>query len=76
EQERRLRDRGRDSEESILRRLERAKDELKQIELYDYILVNETGKADETVNAMRAITAAEMNAVARTPRIYDQFFGE
>ena len=76
EQERRLRDRGRDSEESILRRLERAKDELKQIELYDYILVNETGKAEETANAFRSITAAEMNAVARTPDVYNTFFGK
>ena len=76
EQERRLRDRGRDSEESILRRLERAKDELKQIELYDYILVNETGKAEETANAFRAITSAEMNAVARTPDVYNTFFGK
>ena len=76
EQERRLRDRGRDSEESILRRLDRAKEELKQIDLYDYIIVNETGKADEAVNAMRAITDAEQNSVSRIPRIYDSFFGE
>jgi guanylate kinase len=76
EQERRLRDRGRDSEESILRRLDRAKEELKQIELYDYILVNETGKAEETVAAFRAITAAELNSVARTPDVYNTFFGK
>ena len=76
EQERRLRDRGRDSEESILRRLDRAKEELKQIDRYDYILVNETGKAEETANAFRAITAAEMNAVSRTPDVYGKFFGK
>ena len=76
EQERRLRDRGRDSEESILRRLDRAKEELKQIELYDYILVNETGKAEEAVAAFRAITAAELNSVPRTPDVYNTFFGK
>ena len=76
EQERRLRDRGRDSEDSILRRLERAKEELKQLDLYDYILVNETGKAEETVNAFRAITSAELNSVSRTPDVYNTFFGK
>ena len=76
EQERRLRDRGRDSEDSILRRLERAKEELKQVDLYDYILVNETGKAEETVNAFRAITSAELNSVSRTPDVYNTFFGK
>ena len=76
EQERRLRDRGRDSEESILRRLERAKEELSLIDKYDYILVNETGKAEDTVQAMLDITAAELSSVHRTPDVYTKFFGE
>lgn len=76
EQERRLRDRGRDSEESILRRLERAKEELRLIDKYDYILVNETGKAEDTVQAMLDITAAELSSVHRTPDVYTKFFGE
>lgn len=76
EQERRLRDRGRDSEESILRRLERAKEELKLIDKYDYVLVNETGRAEDTVQAMLDITAAELNSVHRTPDVYTKFFGK
>ena len=41
EQERRLRDRGRDSEESILRRLANAKGEMAHADEYDHIIVND-----------------------------------
>jgi len=74
EQERRLRDRGRDSEDSVLRRLQRAKEELKLVCGYDYILVNETGKAEDTANQLRAIASAEMNSVKRNSDIYTKFF--
>lgn len=41
ELERRLRQRGRDSEEAIRKRLQDAREELAQIPLYDYIVVND-----------------------------------
>lgn len=74
EQERRLRSRARDSEESILRRLARAHEELKELPKYDYILVNETGKAEETAEMLRAIALSEQLSVRRTPHAAEKFF--
>lgn len=42
ELEKRLRGRGTDTEESIIKRLERAKDEFKYIENYDYLILNDS----------------------------------
>ncbi len=42
ELEKRLRGRGTDTEESIIKRLERAKDEFKHIENYDYLILNDS----------------------------------
>jgi guanylate kinase len=54
ELERRLRDRKTDTEERILRRLERAKEELKAESEYDYVVVNDTVSraADEIITIM------------------------
>ena len=51
--ETRLRDRGTDTEEKIKRRLETAKQELKQVERYDYIVVNDT--IEQAVNEVESI---------------------
>jgi len=45
--ERRIRSRGRDSKEDIIRRLSRARDELASESEYDYIVHNMEGKADD-----------------------------
>lgn len=74
EQERRLRTRARDSEESILRRLERAKAELTEAEHYDYVIVNETGEAEKTADVFRAIVAAEMASVRRLPDLKERYY--
>lgn len=42
ELEKRLRGRGTDTEESIIKRLERAKDEFKYIDNYDYLILNDS----------------------------------
>lgn len=57
ELERRLRDRKRDSEESILKRLENARGEIQQIPRYEYLVVND--EVYEAVERLRAIVIAE-----------------
>ena len=47
ELERRLRGRGTDTEEAILNRLATARKEISLAPMYDYIVVNENGKAEE-----------------------------
>jgi len=50
--EKRIRDRGQDNEKAIQRRMKTAKSEMenaKTSSLYDYIIVNEEGKLDETI---------------------------
>ncbi len=62
-QEFRLRSRGRDSEESIQKRLLRTRDELKLADKYDYILLNEDGEADKVAQAFEHIAADECDKV-------------
>lgn len=57
ELERRLRERKRDSEESIAKRLENARKEIEQIPRYEYLVVND--EIDEAVDRLRAIIIAE-----------------
>lgn len=66
EQERRLRGRGTESEEVILKRLERAREEVRLAVDYDYIVVNESGHSDECAKNILAIIKAEHN---KTPRM-------
>ncbi len=56
-QEYRLRTRGRDSEESIQKRLTRTRDELKFADKYDYVLLNEDGAADKVAMAFELIAS-------------------
>ena len=65
EQKHRLLSRGRDTEESIARRLARAEAELDYLPRYDYLLLNESGKLDETVDEFFAIVTAEEHRAAR-----------
>lgn len=62
-QEQRLRDRGRDTEESIQRRLQRTREELKLAHEYDYILLNETGHADDVAAAFEHIASDRTDMV-------------
>lgn len=59
EQERRLRDRGTETEDKILKRLRQTEKELQHLDLYDYIVYNATGEADKAVADIMAIVRAE-----------------
>ena len=56
EQEKRLRGRGTDSEETITLRLNNARKELSDIDLYDYVVVNDT--IDDAATMFKAIILA------------------
>jgi len=53
--EKRLKLRGKDSPESIKRRLEKAKEELKNLDQWDYLVLNEQGKLDKAVEEVKRI---------------------
>lgn len=57
ELERRLRDRGTESEEAIQKRLQAARQEILQAKAYDYVVINDT--VDNAVAAIQHIVAAE-----------------
>ena len=62
-QEYRLRTRGRDTEESIQKRLKRTRDELKFASDYDFILLNEDGHADDVAASIELIAADRQDEV-------------
>jgi len=53
--EKRLRLRGQDSERVIKRRLEEAKKEMKNLKQWDFLVVNEEGKLDKTIQKVARI---------------------
>jgi guanylate kinase len=66
ELERRLRGRGTDSEAKIQRRLARARDEIRALREFDYLIVND--RLEEAAETLRAVLAAER---ARAWRVSD-----
>ncbi|MBE5856018.1 MAG: guanylate kinase [Lachnospiraceae bacterium] len=70
ELERRLRSRGTETEEVIKKRIERAAEEAKGIENYDYLIIND--KLDECVSNIKNVVAAAKTA----PKRNRQFIGE
>lgn len=73
-QEERLRGRGTEPEEKILARLEQAKNEIKMLHLYDYIVYNEDDGAERTADDIIAISRAEKCRQARNPDAEKKFF--
>lgn len=73
-QEQRLRGRGTETEEKILSRLERTKEELKLANLYDYVVYNQDGESLAAAKAIISITDAERASVARNPEIEKKYF--
>ena len=63
ELERRLRGRGTDSEEKIQRRLDRAREELKALREFDYVIVND--RVPDAVLAFQSVIRAERLRAAR-----------
>ena len=75
-QEARLRGRGTETEEKILGRLAQTREELKQLDIYDYIVYNETGKSDICRDDILSIIRAEKLARKRNPDAKAKYFGE
>ena len=57
--EARLRGRGTEDEETILRRLDKAKREIALASDYDYLVINRDGKAAEAAGTVQSVVAAE-----------------
>ncbi|MBQ2810206.1 MAG: guanylate kinase [Clostridia bacterium] len=71
--ERRLRSRGTETDEIIVRRLARAREEVALIGDYDYSVVNEDGKIDECAELVYSIIKAEHAKTTRTKQIIKKF---
>ena len=74
-QEARLRGRATETEEKILARLAKTKEELQYLDAYDYLVVNREGGADECAEDIRAIVRAEKRSVKRIPNAKAEYFG-
>ena len=67
ELEQRIHIRGGADTREIERRLSTARAEMQRIHEFDYLVINEAGRVDETVDAIHAIIQAEKRRVHRTP---------
>lgn len=76
EQEKRLRGRGTEPEDKILARLAKAKEEIKQLGLYDYIVYNMDGEAEKCADDIISIIHAEHLSRRRQPEAEKNFLGE
>ena len=74
--ERRLRNRGTNSEEDIVRRLERAREEMRFFGMYDYLIVNRDGAVADAADQLIALVGAERMRTSRCPGFPDEFFKE
>ena len=73
-QEQRLRGRGTETEEKILARLSRTKEELNTANDYDYVVYNHDGCDKEAAGEILSIIAAERASVKRNPKIKENYF--
>lgn len=73
--EKRLRGRGdKVSEDVILARLNKARDELSRLDSYDYIIVNSNDLPDNSADAIIAVVDAEKNRVSRNGDFVKRFY--
>ena len=72
--EARLRGRGTETEEVILRRLARAREEIGLMDDYDYVVINGDGEAERCADDIYEIIAAEHRRVARNAAVKANFF--
>ena len=75
-QEQRLRSRGTETEEKILARLARTKEELVDIAAYDYIVYNLDGCDRAAADDILAIVNAEKHAMKRNSDAREKYFEE
>ena len=73
-QEQRLRGRGTETEEKILERLARTKEELCDVGIYDYVVYNYDGRDAEAADKILAIVSAENASILRNPSIKENYF--
>lgn len=73
-QEERLRGRATETEEVILKRLEKAKREIAQLDAYDYIVYNYNGGSAVAADDIKAIVRAEKLARHRQPDAAKKYF--
>jgi len=71
ELENRLRGRGTESDESVMARLARAREELKLIDRYDYLIVNDD--ADKAADAFFSIIKSERMRASRNKALIDKY---
>ena len=72
--ESRLRGRNTNTEDDILRRLDQAKNEIKEFSLYDYVVINDNGGAEETAREIIDIVNSERHKTQRNQSIPSDFF--
>ena len=75
-QEARLRGRGTETEEKILARLARAKEEILLANEYDYVIYNRDFGDKEAADDMFAIVRAEIASTKRNPNIIENYLAE
>lgn len=73
-QEQRLRYRATETEEKIIARLNRTKEELELVDRYDYVVYNLDGKSIDTARQILSIADAESASIKRNPNIAKNFF--
>ncbi len=71
ELERRLRGRNTDDEQTICKRLSRALEEVREINMYDYLVIND--EVDNAVTELDAIMSAAECRIANRRKIMDRF---
>jgi len=72
--EKRLRGRNTNTEDDIIRRLDEAKNEIKEFDLYDYVVINDNGGADKTALEILQIVNCERHKTSRNQSIPSDFF--
>lgn len=73
-QEARLRGRGTETEEKVLARLARAKEEIAEADFYDYVVYNHDGCDLDAAEDILAIIRAEHRAMRRNPNMATSYF--
>ena len=75
-QETRLRGRGTETEDKILERLARTREELKEIDAYDYVVLNEDGEDLTAAEDILAIVRAEQHHLRRNSDVATRYFAD
>ncbi len=73
-QEQRLRSRGTETEDKILKRLSRTKEELDDVNVYDYVIYNRDGGIESAAEDFLAIVRAEKCSMKRMNDVKTNYF--